>query len=265
MGGKKNSFGSLDTEFQAFFQRSALGPDTIEARRREIAAHIIGASRNLTEPDFTAFAREDLFELLRGYDELFFGKQLSRRFPSASSGLQLRLSRRMTSTGGTTTMRKHPGARPEEVKFEIAVSATLLFNSEFGAKSIRVAGVDTPTRLDALQRIFEHELVHLLEMLAWRDSSCARSRFRRAAADWFGHRESRHQLMTPAEAVRDEFSLQAGDTVSFTFKGRRLTGCINRVNRRATILVKHSAGELFTDGNRYVRYYVPPKQLVKET
>jgi hypothetical protein len=36
---------------------------------------------------------------------------------------------------------------------------------------------------------------------------------------------------------------------------------VNRITRRATILVEDSRGERFSDGKRYLKYYVPIHQL----
>ena len=42
-------------------------------------------------------------------------------------------------------------------------------------------------RHDALQRIVEHETVHLVEQLRWRDTNCSGSRFQAIARRLFGH------------------------------------------------------------------------------
>jgi hypothetical protein len=40
-----------------------------------------------------------------------------------------------------------------------------------------------------------------------------------------------------------------------------LVGMVNRITRRATILVEDSRGKRFSDGRHYVKYYVPIQQL----
>jgi hypothetical protein len=45
--------------------------------------------------------------------------------------------------------------------------------------------------------------------------------------------------------------------VTFLFEGRPLTGRVNRLTKRATVLVEDPEGESFSDGLRYRRYYVP--------
>jgi len=48
-----------------------------------------------------------------------------------------------------------------------------------------------------------------------------------------------------------------GSRVTFDFEGARLAGRVNRLTKRATVLVEDAEGERFSDGGRYRRYYVP--------
>ena len=118
-------------------------------------------------------------------------------------------------------------------------------------------------RLSALQRIMEHEMLHLLEFLVWDTSSCSAKRFKSLARGIFGHGASTHDLVTPAERARAKFDLRVGDAVTFDFQGRPLTGVVNRVNRRATVLVESPRGSRYTNGKRYEKFYVPPAMLTK--
>ena len=63
-------------------------------------------------------------------------------------------------------------------------------------RSVTAAGLPCADRLEALQRIVEHEMVHLLELLVWRESSCNRERFQRLAGSLFAHSGVRHELVT---------------------------------------------------------------------
>ncbi len=60
-----------------------------------------------------------------------------------------------------------------------------------------------------------------------------------------------------------KFNIRVGDTVHFHHDGHLLTGRVNRITRRATILVASKKGELFNDGRCYQRYYVPLEKLIK--
>ena len=61
---------------------------------------------------------------------------------------------------------------------------------------MRVNGLLCRDRTEALQRVFEHELLHLLEMLIWARSSCSAARFRGLAWNYFGHTATKHDLIT---------------------------------------------------------------------
>ncbi len=249
-------------------QNLNLEPAVIQRRRCNIASHVMRESSSLRDINFTTVNTRDLFELFCCYDEHFFEGRLTPIFESKNCQLNFRLSSRMTSTGGMTTYRRRAKSRLSvnrrviDRQFEIAVSSTLLFNTDFQARQVKVGGLVTEHRLDALQRIFEHELVHLLEMVLWEDSSCARRRFKGIVNRLFGHVESHHQMLTPSESARAEMGIAIGDRVSFHHRGRLMTGFVNGINRRATILVPDkSKGELFDDNRRYQRYYVPLQRL----
>ena len=125
---------------------------------------------------------------------------------------------------------------------------------------VTVCGLPCPDRLTALQRIFEHELVHLIEHLSFGSSDCSAPRFFRIAQDLFGHRESAHRLITRAERAHDQ-GLHIGAEVQFWHQGRRYQGIINRVTKRATVLVPSAHGERYSDGVRYQKFYVPLSDL----
>jgi len=160
----------------------------------------------------------------------------------------------MTSSGGKTTRYR---ARNGEVSYEIAVASSILFDG-FGPadRRITVCGLECEDRLQALQRIVEHELVHLGEQLCWETSDCARARFQDIAGRLFGHRAHTHSLITRKERAA-ESGIRPGSRVTFTFGGKRLTGLVNRITKRATVLVEDPAGMRYSDGSHYKAYYVP--------
>jgi inactivated superfamily I helicase len=120
--------------------------------------------------------------------------------------------------------------------------------------------LDCESRLEALQRIFEHEVMHLAEMLCWERSDCATARFQHIAARFFLHRAHTHDLVTRRELAADS-GIRPGSRVAFVFEGRSLTGRVNRITKRATVLVEDSEGRMYSDGARYNTYYVPIAHL----
>ena len=129
---------------------------------------------------------------------------------------------------------------------------------------VNVTGIECTDRLQALQRIMEHEIIHLVEMIIWYHSDCFRRRFKSITGRLFGHTESTHELTTVDERAFAEFGVQVGHRVNFVHGGKKYSGFVNRITKRATVLVATPRGELFSDGKRYARFYVPIQNLVPE-
>ncbi len=234
-------------------------------RRRlcfEIGRNVLAHSSFMRSPNFSVASAFDLQLMADEYDRLFFDGHcltLARHF-----GMKFRWSKRMTSTGGktvrTTHLDKHN--RTLQTRYEIVLSATLLFQTFNDLqRPIRVTGVLCTNRLQAMQRILEHELIHLVEMLIWEDSCCADPRFQSIAGRLFGHTEHKHDLITQQERADRKFNVRVGSSVSFQHEGMRYVGTVNRITRRATILVPDATGQLYDDGRRYRKYYVPISHL----
>ncbi len=232
--------------------------------RGEICHRMVAQSPTLKQHDFDAIQTKDLARLFSHYDDLFFQGSFGSVFEELDRQLTFRLSKRMTSTGGTTSFHKRQTNSGVHNHFEIAVSSTLLFNTRYDFRNhVRVGGLRTTSRLDALLRIFEHELIHLAELCIWEKSSCSAKRYKSIIYRLFGHIESNHQLVTPIETAKRDLGIEIGDRVGFQFEGRRLDGYVNQIRRRATVLVEHNDGELYQDGKKYIRYYVPLGQLAR--
>ena len=155
-----------------------------------------------------------------------------------------------------------PGGRILGERFEIAVSTTLLLETfRDGQHSVVVCGIECGDRLAALQRLFEHEMVHLIELLVWHKSRCGAPRFGSIASRSFAHTDYRHQILTRAEQVLEKRGIRQGDGLAFCRGGREYVGRVNRVTRRATVLADDDAGTRYSDGRRYAKFYVPVEML----
>lgn len=58
-----------------------------------------------------------------------------------------------------------------------------------------------------------------------------------------------------------KFGIKSGMVVRFKFDGVEHKGVVNRVNKRATVLVQDRRGERYSDGKHYAKYYVPVQML----
>ena len=198
---------------------------------------------------------EQIFTLI---DAAVFEGGIARAIQARGAHLGFRVSRRMTRAGGKTRWR----TGPRHDAFEIAISEPLLLQS-FGEvdRAVHVNGLRCHDRIDAFQRVMEHEILHLVEFLEWGTSSCSAPLFLERASCLFGHTATRHRLVTQSERARVIRGVQRGSRVRFPWKGRWLTGQVRRITRRATVLVPSVTGVPYTDGQRYEKYYVPLERL----
>ncbi len=253
----------------------ALASAEAAARFTLIYRTMLDESSRIKDPQFRAIEVADLERLHRLYDEHFFGGLLTRLIERAASPpVRFRLSNRMTRAAGKTIqqrIRERSGWRVVETsEYEIVISTYLLFQSFRGDpgldasdRAVRVAGVVCTDRLTALLRIFEHELLHLAEFLVHGRSSCSAEPYRQLSRRLFGHEASVHTLVTPVERAIIVHKFGRGDRVAFRHAGVDRTGVVNRITKRATVLVADPAGRLHSDGVRYVSYLVPLGRLWK--
>lgn len=235
--------------------------EVIAARTTAIREAMLRESRCIRQPNFERIGTDDLARLMDLYDREFFGGWLSQARTGAP--LTFLLSPRMSRAGGKTTRIRHrcrDGAMHE--RYEIAIASQLLFVTfQDVQRPVKVGGLICTDRLQALQRVLEHEIIHLAELLVWGESSCAGQRFEALAWRVFGHAEMKHELVTPREVAAVRHGVRVGSAVEFEFQGRRLVGRVNRINHRATVLVEDSDGVPYSDGGRYSKFYVPVEQL----
>ena len=235
-------------------------PEIIAAKTSDIYQLTLRESRAISEPNFQLMDVDDLALMFHRYDQLFFENWLSNAIAStAGAKLSFRLSSTMTRAGGKT-IRKLVGLRngTRASYFEIAIATRMLFmNFRESHRPVTVCGLVCTNRLEALQRIMEHEILHLAEMLCWGKSSCSARRFKTLSANIFGHTSSKHDLITPVENAAVEHTVKIGARVEFDFDGKRLVGLVNRIHHRATVLVEARAGVRYRSGKTYQKYYIP--------
>ncbi len=225
-----------------------------------ISNFMLHNSKFIGNPNFDAISEEDLGLLFQITDELFFDGLVGPLCEqTASRPLAFRLSKRMTSTGGMTTMFKER----QQTNFEIAIATTPLYKSFVLNSKAKVGGLACQSRLEALQRIMQHEMIHLIELLLWKDSDCSRRRFKRMVRQFFGHIESNHQLATPVEIASQRFGIQTGNWVLFRHNGIQKKGFVNRITKRASVLVPDAKGTKYSDGKKYQKYYIPLDRLIR--
>jgi hypothetical protein len=245
-------------------------PPEVAARTRAVYETVLRRSPRITAGNFTCAAPADMALLFDLYDEKFFSGGVRQLLQASGAPLSFAFSPRLTRSAGLTKRfapRTLPGGPPAPAsRYEIVLSSTLLFQTFKDVdRTIRVNGVVCNDRLEAAQRVFEHEVLHLIEMLLWGKSSCDADNYKRLAWNFFAHSETRHDLVTQRERAQARFDVRVGDRVAFLFEGVQHVGVVNRITRRATILVESPTGAPYSDGKRYLKFYIPLPMLQKAT
>jgi hypothetical protein len=243
----------------------------VDARKTRIYESLLAQSPQVRDGNFRVIGTDDLERLFNWYDREFFAGRLGEMLmEDEAHPMTFRLSRRLVSAAGQTirfVRRTERHGKPfAKVDYEITISATLLFNTFHEVdRQVTVGGLVCNDRVEALQRIFEHELLHLAEFLAWGRSNCRAANFHRLSRRIFAHEGAFHDLITPREQARAAYDIRIGDYVSFEIDGAHHAGRVNRITRRATVLVEDPRGVLFDDGKHYLTFYVPLPLLRKES
>ncbi len=242
--------------------QQVLPQSEILSRQAAIHRETLMLSRTIDRPNFTRLSTDDVARMAKLYDHYFFAGSI---LPVAQAeGLSFGVSSRMTRVAGKLVTHYGRGGKNAPRKFELVLSSTLLFQTfEDVNRPVLVTGRRCRDRLEAMQRISEHEFTHLIEMLIWNSGNCSEPRFQRIAHRNFGHTDYHHDLITQRERAAMRFDIRVGDQVRFATDRGYLVGRVNRITRRATVLVADPRGEVFDDGSRYQRYYVPLERLTK--
>lgn len=248
----------------ALIQETQHDPAALDRMFRQVHETVLRQSAYLDDSsNFTRIGTNDLVRMFDLYDGLLLNGLVRTTVESQGSKLEFALSRRLTRSGGQTKRTRPSKSKAfAAARYEIAVSVPVLFAtfSEVD-RPIRACGRLCYNRLEALQRIMEHEMLHLAEMLCWDRSNCSAKRFKGLALNIFGHTESHHQMITPQERAIVHFGVKPGARVMFDWEGRRLFGVVNSIRRRVTVLVPSPTGIPYSDGRRYEKFYVPVERL----
>ncbi|MBP7563287.1 MAG: hypothetical protein KA886_05805 [Candidatus Cloacimonetes bacterium] len=194
-------------------------------------------------------------QLMYLYDSIFFDCYLVKNLEIA-----IDLSRRMTRSAGITKFNRRTR------HFEIVFSIPLLLHTfkENKGRSFDVNGLPCSSPAQALMRVMEHELVHVLEFVLKGNSSCSKQDFRIIAWRLFGHTQTRHAITNENQAVIKKSEFPVGQKVSFEYEQVEYQGVIHRITKRATVMVPSVRGTYLNEaGKRFAKFYVPLSMLKK--
>ena len=236
--------------------------EEIKERFEKIFQQVFVQSKQIKNPNFEKVANSDVKLIFELYDTYFFDNYFKEN--KVIDKMAFDFSSKMTSAGGKLMYYKVTKQNP--IQFRMRISAYLIFNSfkNDAMKTINLAGFQTKNRLEALMHVIEHEIIHLIEFLAFNDSSCKQNQFKTLANNIFGHTAFTHQLLTGKMEALKEYDLRVGDWVSFSFDGTKHKGIIHRITKRATVMALDKNGEYKDNkGNHFKKYYILLKYLTK--
>ena len=112
-----------------------------------------------SQPNFTELSKSHLAKAFALIDAELLGGNLAPLLRAEQRRLSFRVAPRMTSRAGHL-LTEHATPR----KHELAISSTLLFQTFRNARERRVVvnGCSCADRTQALLRVVEHEIIHLL-------------------------------------------------------------------------------------------------------
>ncbi|MGD9569559.1 MAG: hypothetical protein AB7V48_14820 [Sedimentibacter sp.] len=235
---------------------------TINEKRAVIKALLFDKSANIKTENFKKLSEKDLIILFELYDEIFLKGWFKHNFKGK---IKFILSRQLTRAAGNTRTKKNISQIPnEDIEFEVKISLNHLGNFNKIDRSKYVGGIEANSVLESLMLVFEHELCHVIEFLIMKKSSCKKKPFKDLIYNLFGQTESTHKLVGVNEVTAQEFGLKPGDSVKFLYNGKYISGFIQRINKRATVMCPDKHGNYIDKlGRHYKKFYVTLDSIIK--
>lgn len=236
------------------------GTEPGDGLREALRAMMLKDPRGVPRPDFPPQRPDVLQFMAQLYDQAYFGGALSDALAQAcDQPWGVAISPRMTRRSARTGRARRGGSR---AGYLLTLSSLLFVDGLFpGPRGTRLFGRYCEDRLDLLQRVLEHHLLHVAEELAYGKTRCGQERFQRLAFGIFGHTEFDEGLPSFADNAEEAFGLRVGDRVSFELEELPYEGVLERIGKRATVQVEHEEGEEHPDGKRYLKARVPLRLL----
>ncbi len=227
--------------------------DELDQKFKTVYEQLLIKSENIDEGNFTKIGTKDLRVLFSLYDREFLGGF----FKEWDYDIHFRFSKRLTKSGGNTKYNKDDGS------FTISMSVPILHQTFNDVnREVKVNGIVCTNRTEAAMRVFEHEIIHVIEWTHFDTSNHNRPLFKQLAKNIFGHTDIYHQMVTQEERAAKVYGLTKGKKVFFEYSGEEHQGVITRITKRATVMVRDREGGFQDeDGKRYSKYYIPLPHL----
>ena len=149
-----------------YFMNHALDIRDIEARRLDISRRWRTPTREKWFGKNTgpiSLEEDDLAQLFALYDETFFEGALRKRVHSKGSVFKIKPSKKLTRTAGLCAY--DPGQRKHRCEYWIEISINVLNKTFHESEAHDSGGVLCHSRIECMQLVLEHEMIHLLTYL----------------------------------------------------------------------------------------------------
>ena len=170
------------------YMKTPSRPEEILARRKRVKD---GYGHPADLSGLTPTHLRELFDL---YDRIFFNGEFNAYFRSNPVTFEMGFAKNITTTAGWCTRKG--------CNYSIEITKTImddLFKTDAAEQHYHASGgIVCRTKLDCLQLVLEHEMIHLVQYI-WRECQNTKQKghgkeFKTLVKNIFGHTESKHDL-----------------------------------------------------------------------
>lgn len=200
---------------------------------------------------YPVLINQHLEQLFSWYDYYFFNNMISYALKKSNGKIIFELSNRLTKTGGTYT-------RDGLFTYLIKISSYKLNQlTPQNISNVTAQGLHPKDRVEALQLIFEHELIHVIISIFTNEIESHGQLFKDLAFNLFGHTKITHgitdtalsQLNPDQKQMKNKDDFHLNQIVYFIYKDQKLAGKIIKLNRkRAKINTEKGVFNVSYDG-----------------
>lgn len=219
-----------------------------DTRRKLISDTLVTPENKFTDIRLFPGILDNMFKL---YDYYFFSNLITNSLNKMGGSTIFEFTDKMTSTGGTCS-------QIGRCQYKIKISSDRLNTLTVeNISNIHVNGITPIDKIEALQLIFEHELVHMLLQMFSLVNEMHGPFFKTITANLFGHTDFRHGITErrligniPSFSQRvTKDQLFVGQTVSYKSKtGEIVTGIITKLNPKRAEMKTSLGGKLVPYG-----------------
>ena len=198
--------------------------------------------------NFSSFTAKNLNDMFQLYDDIFFGGQIAQKLRDTNSQLSFKVTKGgKAKTAGWCQTRKGYGTSKcfITMSFPMGLYGKMFTKEE---KSLHANGIFCVDRLNCLQVVFEHELMHALMDLYGYTNKISKGRgkaiysahgylFKCMVKSYFGHTDIKHNLLgEDATHMIKKSDIRKGMEVSFAGRGMKYIGIVEKLNPKTVVI-----------------------------